>query len=341
MKAWVVRRPGPIEGGPLELVDRPDPVPGPGEVRIRIAVCGVCRTDLHIAEGDLPPHRHDVVPGHEIVGVVDALGGGARRFSIGDRVGIAWLRHTCGTCRFCRRGEENLCEAPQFTGWDADGGYAEYAVVDEQYAYGLPAGYRDDELAVLLCAGIIGFRALRRAAVPPAGRLGIYGFGASAHLAAQAAIADGATVHVMTRSPAARDLARALGASSAGDTFDRPPEPLDAAILFAPAGEIVPVALEALDRGGTLAIAGIYLTDIPPLRYEDHLFQERQVRSVTANTRRDGEDFLALASRVRLQVTTTPYAFSRAPEALRDLAADRVVGAAVIDIDGRSPPAQH
>ena len=177
--------------------------------------------------------------------------------------------------------------------------------------------------------------------LPPAGRLGIYGFGASAHLAAQAAIADGATVHVMTRSPAARDLARALGAASAGDTFDRPPEPLDAAILFAPAGEIVPVALEALDRGGTLAIAGIYLTDVPPLRYEDHLFQERQVRSVTANTRRDGEDFLALASRVRLQVTTTPYAFSRAPEALRDLAADRVVGAAVIDVDGRSPPAQH
>ena len=334
MKAWVVRRPGPIEGGPLELVERPDPVPGPGELRVRVAVCGVCRTDLHIAEGDLPPHRHDVVPGHEIVGVVDALGSEARRFSIGDRVGIAWLRHTCGTCRFCRRGDENLCVAPQFTGWDADGGYAEYAVVDERYAYGLPAGYGADELAVLLCAGIVGFRALRRAALPPAGRLGIYGFGASAHLVAQAAIADGATVHVMTRSPAARDLARALGAASAGDTFDRPPEPLDAAILFAPAGEIVPIALEALDRGGTLAIAGIYLTDVPQLRYEDHLFQERQVRSVTANTRRDGEDFLALAARVRLQVTTTRYDFSRAPEALRDLAADRLVGAAVIDVDG-------
>jgi propanol-preferring alcohol dehydrogenase len=297
-------------------------------------VCGVCRTDLHIAEGDLPPHGHSVVPGHEVVGVVDALGSGARRFSIGDRVGIAWLRHTCGTCRFCQRGDENLCVAPQFTGWDADGGYAEYAVVDERYAYGLPAEYPDDELAVLLCAGIVGFRALRRAALPPAGRLGIYGFGASAHLVAQAAIADGATVHVMTRSPAARDLARALGAASAGDTFDRPPEPLDAAILFAPAGEIVPIALEALDRGGTLAIAGIYLTDVPQLRYEDHLFQERQVRSVTANTRRDGEEFLALAARVRLEVTTTRYDFSRAPEALRDLAADRLVGAAVIDVDG-------
>ena len=335
MKAWAVRRPGPIESGPLELVDRADPLPGPGEVRIRVAVCGVCRTDLHIAEGDLPPHRHDVVPGHEIVGIVDAMGTGASRFAIGDRVGIAWLRHTCGSCRFCVRGNENLCEEPLFTGWDADGGYAEYAAVDERYAYGLPAGYRDEELAVLLCAGIIGFRALRLAAVPPAGRLGIYGFGASAHLAAQAAIADGATVHVMTRSPAGRDLAMQLGAASAGDTFDRPPEPLDAAILFAPAGEIVPVALEALDRGGTLAIAGIYLTDLPPLRYDDHLFQERQVRTVTANTRRDGEDFLALASRVRLHVATTLYDFARAPEALRDLAADRVVGAAVIDVARR------
>jgi propanol-preferring alcohol dehydrogenase len=295
-------------------------------------VCGVCRTDLHLAEGDLPPHGHDVVPGHEIVGIVDALGTGASRFSIGDRVGIAWLRHTCGQCRYCQRGDENLCDSPRFTGWDADGGYAEYAVVDERYAYDLPTGYQDDELAVLLCAGIIGFRALRRAALPPGGRLGIYGFGASAHLAAQAAIADGATVHVMTRSPAARQLALALGAASAGDTFDRPPEPLDAAILFAPAGEIVPAALESLDRGGTLSIAGIYLTDVPPLRYEDHLFQERQVCSVTANTRRDGEDFLALASRVPLQVTTTPYEFARAPEALRDLAADRVVGAAVIEV---------
>ena len=332
MKAWVVRRPGPVESGPLELVDLADPLPGPGELRIRVAVCGVCRTDLHIAEGDLPPHRHDVVPGHEIVGVVDALGDGATRFSIGDRVGIAWLRSTCGRCRFCSRGDENLCDEPLFTGWDADGGYAEYAVVDERFAYGLPAGYRNEELAVLLCAGIIGFRALRRAALPSGGRLGIYGFGASAHLAAQVAIADGATVHVMTRSPAARDLARQLGAASAGDTFDRPPEPLDAAILFAPAGDVVPGALEALDRGGTLAIAGIYLTDVPQLRYDDHLFQERQLRSVTANTRRDGEDFLALASRVRLQVTTTPYDFSRAPEALRDLAADHVVGAAVIDV---------
>jgi alcohol dehydrogenase, propanol-preferring len=334
VKAWVVAEPKAIDDGPLAPVERASPEPTAHELRVRVHACGVCRTDLHLAVGELPPRHPAVVPGHEVVGVVDATGSACTRFGVGDRVGIAWLRHTCGTCRFCRRGDENLCAAPQFTGWDADGGYAEYAVVDERYAYGLPAGYRDDELAVLLCAGIVGFRALRRAALPPAGRLGIYGFGASAHLVAQAAIADGAVVHVMTRSRAARDLARALGAASACDTFDRPPEPLDAAIVFAPAGEIVPVALEALDRGGTLAIAGIYLTDVPPLRYEDHLFQERQVRSVTANTRRDGEDFLALASRVRLQVTTTPYAFSRALEALRDLAADRVVGAAVIDVGG-------
>lgn len=215
-------------------------------------------------------------------------------------MGIAWLRRTCGACRFCARGDENLCLTPRFTGWDADGGYAEHAVVDERFAYRLPESFSDEEAAPLLCAGIIGFRALRRAAVPPGGRLGIYGFGASAHLAAQVALAEGATVHVMTRSPDARRLALELGASSAGDTFDRPPEPLDSAIIFAPTGEIVPVALKALDRGGTLAIAGIQLSDIPTLDYAEHLFQERQIRSVTANTRRDGEEFLAIASRISI-----------------------------------------
>ncbi len=221
---------------------------------------------------------------------------------------------------------------PAFTGWDADGGYAEYAVVDERFAYALPETYSDDVAAPLLCAGIIGFRALRRAALPEGGRLGIYGFGASAHLAAQVALAEGAAVHVMTRSPDARRLALDLGAASAGDTFDSPPEPLDAAILFAPAGDIVPAALAALDRGGTLAIAGIHLSDIPPLRYADHLFQERQVRSVTANTRRDGEEFLALAARIPLRVETTSYPLEAADAALRDLAHDRVTGAAVIAV---------
>jgi propanol-preferring alcohol dehydrogenase len=332
MRAWVVRHPGPVDGGPLALVDRPEPVPGPSELRVRVVVCGVCRTDLHLAEGDLAPHGNDVVPGHEIVGVVDAVGARTSQFTVGERVGIAWLRHTCGSCRFCLRGDENLCVEPAFTGWDADGGYAEYAVVDEGFAYRVPDVFTDEEAAPLLCAGIIGFRALRRADLPPGGRLGIYGFGGSAHLAAQVALAAGATVHVMTRSPKARALALRLGAASAGDTFDRPPEPLDAAIVFAPAGEIVPVALEALDRGGTLALAGIHLTDIPPLRYADHLFQERQVRSVTANTRQDGEEFLAIAADIPIRVETVTYPLEDADRALRDLAHDRITGAAVLRV---------
>jgi propanol-preferring alcohol dehydrogenase len=332
MRAWVVHEPGPVDGAPLTLVDRPEPVPGPNEVRVRVTVCGVCRTDLHLAEGDLAPHGPDVVPGHEIVGIVDALGAGASRFEVGARVGIAWLRQTCGSCRFCQRGAENLCLEPRFTGWDADGGYADLAVADERFAYRVPEAFSDEEAAPLLCAGIIGFRALRRAELPPGGRLGIYGFGGSAHLAAQVALAAGATVHVMTRSAEARELALRLGVASAGDTYDEPPEPLDSAIVFAPAGEIVPVALEALDRGGTLALAGIHLTDIPPLRYTEHLFQERQVRSVTANTRQDGEDFLALAARIRIRVETVPYLLEDADRALRDLRHDRVTGAAVLRV---------
>ncbi len=328
----MVRTPGPIEHRPLALVERPVPEPGPGEVRVRVSVCGVCRTDLHVAEGDLPVHRPGVVPGHEVVGVVDALGPGAARFTPGERIGIAWLRHTCGTCRFCVRGDENLCLAPRFTGWDEDGGYAEHAVVDEQYAYRLPEEFSDEEAAPLLCAGIIGYRALRRSALPDRGRLGIYGFGGSAHLAAQVAMAEGATVFVMTRSADARRLATDLGAAWVGDTFDQPPDPLDSAICFAPAGEIVPAALEALDRGGTLAIAGIHLSDIPALDYQRHLFQERQVRSVTANTRHDGEDFLAVAARIGIRVTTTPYPLDAADRALADLAGDRVEGAAVLEV---------
>jgi propanol-preferring alcohol dehydrogenase len=334
MRAWVVHRQGPVDDDPLALVEREPPVPGPGEVRVRVLVCGVCRTDLHLAEGDLPAHGTDVVPGHEVVGVVDALGPGAGRFRVGDRIGVAWLRHTCGRCRFCLRGEENLCLEPRFTGWDADGGYAEHAVVDEWYAYALPDRYSDEEAAPLLCAGIIGYRALRRAALPPGGRLGIYGFGASAHLAAQVALAEGATVHVVTRAAEARRLALELGAASAGGEDDVPPEPLDAAILFAPAGAIVPAALAALDRGGTLAVAGIHLSDIPPLRYADHLFEERQLRSVTANTRADGEAFLQIAGRVGFHVTTTPYPLDAADRALADLAHDRVNGAAVLRVAG-------
>ena len=332
MRAWTVGEPGPIDTHPLQLEERPVPEPGPRDVRVAVRVCGVCRTDLHLAEGDLPPRRRRVVPGHEVVGVVDAVGERASRFALGDRVGIAWLRHTCGQCRYCLAGDENLCVAPRFTGWDDDGGYAQFAVVDEAFAYALPDGFPDEPAAPLLCSGIIGYRALRRSRLRPGGRLGIYGFGASAHLAAQIALFEGATVHVMTRSHAARQLALELGCASATDAYGAPPEPLDAAVLFAPVGDLVPVALHALDRGATLSIAGIYLSDVPSLHYDDALFQERTLTSTTANTRRDGEELLALASRVPLHVATTPYAFDEANDALRDLAHDRVTGAAVLRV---------
>jgi alcohol dehydrogenase, propanol-preferring len=325
--AWEVRRPGPIDTGPLEAVSREVPSPGPGEVLLRVRACGVCRTDLHVAEGDLPPRRPGVTPGHEIVGEVVQQG---HRFAAGDRVGVAWLRGTCGACAYCRRGAENLCPSSVYTGWDAHGGYAEYAVAPEAYLYALPGARPDVEVAPLLCAGIIGYRALRRAALPPGGRLGIWGFGGSAHLAAQVALAEGAAVHVFTRAKAGRELALDLGAASAQDSFDPGPEPLDSAIIFAPAGELVPAALRRLDRGGTLAVAGIHLSDIPVLDYENALFQERQLRSVTSNTRADGEEFLRLADRLGLTVTVMPYALDQADRALADLAADRVSGAAVL-----------
>ncbi len=330
MEAWAVDRPGPIDDHPLARVQRPVPEPGPGQVRLRVSACGVCRTDLHLAEGDLAPKRPGVVPGHEVVGVVDQLGPGSDRFVVGARIGVPWLARTCGVCRFCLAHRENLCVSPLFTGWDLDGGYADYAVVHEDFAYAIPEGFSDDEAAPLLCAGIIGYRALRRSRLPAGGRLGIYGFGGSAHLAAQIAMAEGARVHVLTRAPAARRLALQLGAASAGDAADAPPEPLDAAILFAPVGTLVPPALEALERGGTLAIAGIHLSDIPPLNYQRHLFEERDLCSVTANTRQDGEEFLEAAARIPVRVTTVPYTMDRANQALSDLAHDRFDGAAVL-----------
>jgi propanol-preferring alcohol dehydrogenase len=332
MRAWWVEQPGPITEGPLAHGDRPDPTPGPGEVLVQVSVCGVCRTDLHLAEGDLAPRHPRTVPGHEVVGHVIARGDGAHRFAVGDRVGIAWLRSTCGVCRFCRSGRENLCVDPRFTGWDADGGYAELATVPEDYAYALPDTFDDAEAAPLLCAGIIGYRALRRAELPPGGRLGIYGFGASAHLAAQVALHEGATVHVLTRSPDARRLALELGCASAGDAADAPPEPLDAAVLFAPAGDLVPVCLRALDRGGTLSIAGIHLSTIPPIDYDLDLFEERQVRSVTANTRRDGEQLLALAAAIPLRPTVVRFPLEQADRALAAVAGDQLTGAAVLEV---------
>jgi alcohol dehydrogenase, propanol-preferring len=330
MNAWVVHQPGPIDSEPLQRRELTVPTPLGRQIRVRIICCGVCRTDLHLAEGDLLPKRPDVTPGHEVVGVVDALGDAANRFAVGDRVGVAWLGGTDGSCRFCRRGAENLCTAPTFTGWDTDGGYADFCLVDEAFAYAVPVGIDDEHLAPLLCAGIIGYRALVCAAVPPGGVLGIYGFGGSAHLTAQVALAQGLRVHVLTRGEANRKLAAELGADSVGDARDVPPEPLDGAILFAPAGELVPAALGALDRGGTLAVAGIWLSDIPVLNYDDSLFQERKLRSVTANTRADGETFLRLAERLGVRATTVSYPMSDAPQALADLRHGRFSGAAVL-----------
>jgi propanol-preferring alcohol dehydrogenase len=330
VQAWVVDQPGPVHGGPLRRVERELPEPGPGRLRVRVSCCGVCRTDLHLAEGDLPPRRPRVTPGHEVVGRVDARGTAAERFAVGDRVGVPWLGGTDGTCRFCRRGQENLCLHPTFTGWDVDGGYADACLVDERYAYRLPESLRDEQAAPLLCAGIIGYRALRCADVPPGGRLGIYGFGGSAHLTTQVALAQGMRVHVFTRGEHNRALAVELGADWVGGATDPSPEPLDGAILFAPAGELVPVAMRALDRGGTLAVAGIWLSAIPGLDYAAELFQERRLRSVTANTRRDGEEFLRLAERLGVRATTVPYPMAEAPRALADLAHGRFGGAAVL-----------
>ncbi|MCW2724107.1 MAG: alcohol dehydrogenase [Frankiales bacterium] len=331
MRAWVVEGPAPIDEHPLRLVDRDQPEPGPHQVRVRISCCGVCRTDLHLAEGDLPPRRPRVVPGHEVVGTVEALGPQASRFGLGDRVGVPWLGGTDGTCRFCRDGHENLCLAPTFTGWDVDGGYADACVAHEAFVLRLPDGITDEQAAPLLCAGIIGYRALRLADVPPGGRLGIYGFGGSAHLTAQLAVKLGMRVHVFTRGEPHRKLAAELGADSVGGPADPSPEPLDGAILFAPAGDLVPVALRALDRGGSLAVAGIWLSDIPVLHYTDELFLERQLRSVTANTRRDATEFLRLAERTGIRARTVSYPLEQADRALADLAAGRYAGAAVLD----------
>lgn len=330
MRAWAVQRPGPVAQRPLTLDTRPVPEPADDEILVRVDACGLCRTDLHLAEGDLAPRRPGVVPGHQAVGRVIAGGPAVGRFGAGDRVGIAWLRWTCGQCPWCRRGAENLCPGSLYTGWDADGGFAEYAVVPAAYAYALPDAIDDVRAAPLLCAGIIGYRALRRAELPPGGRLGILGFGSSAHITAQIALAQGAEVHVMTRGEDARGLALELGATWAGGPREQPPVPLDSAIVFAPAGDLVPLALRALGRGGTVALAGIHMSEIPALDYDRDLFLERSLRSVTANTRADGEELLALAARIPLDVHTTTYGFDEVDRALADLAAGRVTGSVVI-----------
>jgi len=325
--------PAPVESAPLRCEFRAAPSPGPDEVLVRVIACGVCRTDLHIVEGDLPLVRSPVVPGHQVVGRVEAMGSQARRFRAGDRVGIAWLRRTCGTCEACRRGRENLCERSEFTGYHADGGFADYAVVPESFAYTLPPVFGDAEAAPLLCAGIIGYRALKRSDVPPGGRLGIYGFGASAHVTLQVARARGCEVFVCTREASHRALARELGATWVGDIGDTMPAKADGTILFAPVGDLVPVALRNLARGGTLALAGIYMTPVPSLDYERDLFYEKNLRSVTANTRADGEELLAEAARIPIRPATTTFPLEDANQALALLKRGGFAGAGVLLTD--------
>lgn len=327
-----LERPAPIETNPLRPVERERPAAAGGEILVRVRACGVCRTDLHVAEGELAPKLAHVVPGHEIVGTVEALGPGSRRFAIGDRVGIAWLRETCGHCTYCLRGRENLCPHARFTGWDHDGGYAEYAVVREDFAYALPANIDDEHAAPLLCAGIIGFRAIRRAAVTPGATVGLYGFGGSAHLAIQVLKHWNCRVFVMSRGGVHRELAQELGADWIGEATEAPPAPLDAAILFAPAGDLVPAVMGALDRGGIAAIAGIYLSAVPSLHYERELFYERELRSVTANTRSDGEEFLRIASEIPIRTWTVPMELHDANRALTMLKHDELRGAAVLHL---------
>ncbi len=316
MRAMQLFSPRPIEERPLLAAEIPVPEAAADEILVRVRVCGVCRTDLHVVEGDLAMRKRPIVPGHQVVGVVARPGLGARRFSTGQRVGIAWLHRTCGACASCVENRENLCDAAQFTGWSADGGFAEYALVPEAFAYPIPDSYSDEQAAPLLCAGIIGYRALRASAIQPGQRLGFYGFGASAHMAIQVAKFWGCEVFVCTRTEAHRAWARKLGASWTGDSFEPPPKKLQGAVVFAPAGEVVPPALEALDKGGTLALAGIHMSAVPPLDYAKHLYHEKVIRSVAHATRKDGEEFLALAAEIGLRTDVRVFLLEQANEAL-------------------------
>jgi propanol-preferring alcohol dehydrogenase len=339
MHAMVLHAPGPAlaGNGPLVAEERPAPGPGPDQLRIRVAACGVCRTDLQLCGGDLPARLLPIVPGHQVVGVVDALGAGVTGWSAGDRAGLTWLAGTDGTCRFCRTGRENLCAAATFTGWDRDGGYADAVVARADMAVRIPDGFADLAAAPLLCGGVIGYRSLRVAGLGPASagaRLGLYGFGASARLALQVALAWGIEVIVATRSAAEQARALELGAAWAGPLDAAPPFPLDAAVTFAPVGSVVATALRALDRGGVLAINAIHLDGLPAMPYED-LWWERTIRSVANVTRRDASEFLALAAAIAITTDTAAYPLARANEALADLEAGRVAGTAVLVMDGR------
>ncbi len=331
MKACLLNAPARIETNPLLFADVPAPNPAKGEVLVRVRACGVCRTDLHVIEGELPPRKSPVIPGHQVVGVVEKLGEGTQRFPIGARVGVAWLHHADGVCEYCRAGKENLCDNPTFTGYSVDGGYAEYVVAPEDFVYAIPTEFPDEQAAPLLCAGIIGFRSLRLSGVESGGRLGFYGFGAAAHVAIQVARFWNVTVYASTRDARHQKLALALGAEWAGGTFDEPPEKLDAAIVFAPAGEIVPAALAALRKGGVLVLGGIHMSQIPSFSY-DLLYQERMIRSVANNTRQDGVDFLRVAAEVPVRMHTQIYPLSEANRALNALKNDAIEGAAVLRV---------
>ncbi len=334
MAAWVLDRPASLTSSPfpLHLTTRPVPKAASGEVLVKIITCGVCRTDLHVVSGDLPVHHQHIIPGHQIIGRVVAKGSDTSRFQLGDRIGIPWLRWTCGVCAFCRSGRENLCPNSIYTGWDHDGGYAEYATVPEAFAYRIPAAFKSNTAAPLLCAGIIGYRAYKQAQLPAGGRLGLYGFGGSAHLTAELAIAQGIEVHVFTRGKDAQNLALALGAASVQDTYDPSPVKLDSSIIFAPVGNAVPMALESLAPAGRLVIAGIHLTDIPSLSYDSHIFHEKVLTSVESNTRKDGEEFLTLASRLKIHPKITEYPLDQADKALIDLSHGDVQGANVLRV---------
>ena len=333
MRAMQLGEQAPIATSPLRLVTLPQPEPLAGEIRVRVTACATCRTDLHVIEGDLPARRLPLVPGHQVVGVVDALGAGAERFARGDRVGFAWLRGTCGTCRYCIAGRENLCEAATYTGWTHDGGYAEFCVAPEAWAYPIPAGFDDAHAAPLLCAGIIGYRALQRSQVPRGGRLVLFGFGSSAHITLQVARHWGCRVLVVTRDAAHRRLALDLGAEWAGGVGDALPVKCDSAVVFAPAGELVPLALAALDKGGTAALAGIHMSEIPAMAYGPHLFWEKTLQSVTANTREDGLSLLREAAAIPIRPRIARYALADANAALQDAAGDRIEGTAVLLVD--------
>jgi alcohol dehydrogenase, propanol-preferring len=331
MKACLLRLPARIERNPLVLVDVPIPEPAAGEVRVRLSYCGVCRTDLHVIEGELKPRKSPVIPGHQVVGVVEKLGEGAHKFQPGARIGVAWLHQTDGTCEYCRAGAENLCDAPTFTGYTVDGGYAEYIVAPEDFVYAIPEGFSDQQAAPLLCAGIIGFRSLRISGIQRGGKLGFYGFGAAAHVAIQVARHWDIEVYVATRNTRHQRLAKELGAKWTGGTFDEPPVKLDASIVFAPAGAIVPPALNALRKGGTLVLGGIHMSSISSFDY-DLIYNERVLRSVANNTRKDGEDFLRLAAEIPIETHVELYPLREANRALNALKNDAIQGAAVLKI---------